>query len=305
MKNIISIYSLFLASFILFGQSDPSFRQNQFNSMQLNPAHTGANERNEITALAINSLVGIDGAPKTVMLSGNFNISKRMGIGFTALNDEIGPLRTTRLGISGAYHLPLSKKWKASLGLNGFISNVGVNLPSLSTTVVNDPHMSSVLTSGMQLRAGWGLLCYSEKVYFGVSQPILGNVNFIDAEMSNFVQAPSIVAYLGSELKIGGNWRFRPNVVYRYVPSFPVYLDMTSMFTFNNKVDIGLSYQLKGALSAILGVALNDAVYVGYGYSYPTSQLNRITFQTHEIGVKTKFGKPKKSFDFQNPRFFN
>jgi type IX secretion system PorP/SprF family membrane protein len=305
MKNITSIFTLFLLSINLFGQSDPSFRQNQFNVLQLNPAQTGSNEQNELTALSVNSWIGLEGAPKTVTISGNFNVNNRMGIGFTALNDEAGPLRTTRLGISGAYHLPISKRWKVSLGLNGFISNVGVDLPSLSTTVLNDPHMATSLTTGMQLRAGWGLLCYGEKAYFGLSQPIIGNVNFINSEMSNFVQAPSLIAYAGFELDMINSWRLRPNVVYRYVPTFPLYLEMTSMFTYDKKIDIGLSYQVLGSASAILGIKLNDVFYVGYAYSYPTTKLNRVVFNTHEIGIRTTFGRSKKSFDFQNPRFFN
>lgn len=305
MKNILSIFSLLVATSSLFAQSDPGFRQNQFNAMQLNPAQAGANDRNEINALSVNSWIGVEGAPTTFTASGNFNATNNLGVGFTALSDQIGPVKTFRLGISGAYHLPLNKKWKMSLGLNAFLSNIAVDLPSLTTTVSYDPHMVSALNSGIQLKGGWGLLVYSKNLYLGVSQPILGNVKFLNANMTQFVQSPSFITYAGADYKIDGKWDFRPNLVYRYVKAFPTYLNMTAMFTYDKKIDLGLDYQLQGSIGAILGVEINKALYVGYGYSFPTSKLSRITSQTHEIAVRVRFGKTKSGFNFQNPRFFN
>ena len=281
MKNILSIFSFLVATSALFGQSDPGYRQNQFNAMQLNPAQAGANDRNEINALSVNSWIGVEGAPTTFTASGNFNATNNLGVGFTALSDQIGPVKTFRLGISGAYHLPLNKKWKMSLGLNAFLSNIAVDLPSLTTTVSYDPHMVSALNSGIQLKGGWGLLVYSKNLYLGVSQPILGNVKFLNAK-----------------------WDFRPNLVYRYVKAFPTYLNMTAMFTYDKKIDLGLDYQLQGSIGAILGVEINKALYVGYGYSFPTSKLSRITSQTHEIAVRVRFGKTKSGFN-DEVRFFS
>ena len=117
MNKIILISGMLLSVSTTFGQSDPSYRQNQFNAMQLNPAQTGSNDRNEINVLTSESWIGIDGAPKTTTASGNFNATNRLGVGFVALNDQIGPVKTNRIGISGAYHLPLNKHWKMSIGL--------------------------------------------------------------------------------------------------------------------------------------------------------------------------------------------
>jgi len=136
MNKIILIIGMLLSISTIFGQSDPSYRQNQFNAMQLNPAQTGSNDRNEINVLTTESWIGMDGAPKTTTASGNFNATNRLGVGFVALNDQIGPVKTNRIGISSAYHLPLNKKWKMSIGLNGMVSNMTVDLPSLSTQLL-------------------------------------------------------------------------------------------------------------------------------------------------------------------------
>lgn len=305
MKTLVITFGMVLSAFMLNAQSDPAYRQNQFNAMVLNPAQTGANERNQITVDANKSWVGVEGTPKTISATGNFNLTDQLGIGFTAVNDEIGPVKTNRIGISSAYHLKLDRNWTAAIGLSGMISNVVVDLPSLNTTVLNDPHMQSTLNSGTQLRAGYGGLIYRKDFYFGFSQPIIGQVNFTNATMDQFVQSPSFVTYAGGEVKMNNNWSFRPNILYRYVRAFSPYIDVTAMFTYDKKIDLGATYQLNGSVGALLGIDINQALYVGYAYTYPTTRLSRVTSQTHEIALRVTFGKSKKSWGFQNPRFFN
>lgn len=303
----INILSLFVVAILqqANAQSDPSFRQNQFNAIILNPAQTGAVERNQLTVHGINSWVGIQGAPKTLSATGNFNVSDQMGLGFVAVNDEIGPVKTSRIGVSGAYHLKLNRKWVASVGLSAMMSNVSVDLTSLNTTIVNDPHMQSVLNSGTQLRAGLGGLVYSKNFYFGISQPLIGKVSFTNVNMDQFVHSSSFVAYTGGVIDLKKDWQFRPNLVYRYVKSFPAYLDFTSVFTYDKRIDFGLTYQLNGGAGALFGVELDNGLYVGYAYTYPTTKLNRASAQSHELALRVNFGKSKKTFGFRNPRFFN
>lgn len=308
--NILKLSSILLLVIAMnkpytIAQSDPSFRQNQFNAIILNPAQTGANQRNQLTVHGIKSWVGIQGAPQTISATGNFNVTENMGLGFVAMNDEIGPVKTSRFGVSGAYHLKLNKKWVASLGLSAMVSNVSIDLPSLSTTVLNDPHMQGVLNTGTQLRAGLGGLIYSENFYVGFAQPVIGKVAFANVTMDQFVHSASFLAYVGGSVGMNKDWQFRPNLVYRYVKSFPPYIDFSGLFTYDKRIDFGVTYQLQGALGGIFGVELDNGLYVGYAYTYPTTKLNRASSQSHELALRLNFGKSKKSFGFQSPRFFN
>ncbi len=92
------------------GQADPSFRQNQFNILMLNPAQAGANSYNDISVLASRSLVGFTGAPKTYTASGNFRVFNNLGLGVTAFRDQLGPVTTTRGSLNLAYHLKMNNK---------------------------------------------------------------------------------------------------------------------------------------------------------------------------------------------------
>jgi type IX secretion system PorP/SprF family membrane protein len=304
-NKLLVLFALTTICEAINAQSDPSFRQNQFNAIILNPAQTGAVDRNQVTVHGINSWGGIQGAPKTLSATGNFNLSDEMGFGFVTMNDEIGPVKTTRLGLSSAYHLKLSKNWAASIGLSAMISNVTVNLASLNTTVLNDPHMQTMLNTGTQLRAGMGGLLYSKNFYLGISQPLMGKVNFANVDMDKFVHSTSIVAYTGGVIELNRDWQLRPNLVYRYVNSFPPYIDFTGLVTYDNRIDFGLTYQHQGGAGVLFGVELDNGLYIGYGYTYPTTKLNRATSQSHELALRMSFGKSKKKFGFRNPRFFN
>ena len=113
-NSIIVALGIVIASFQALGQ-DPNYRQNQFNALMLNPAQAGANSYNDISTLANAQWGGFKGAPKTMTLSGNFNILKNFGLGATLLQDELGPVKTTQFSINGAYHLKLSNTWRLSL----------------------------------------------------------------------------------------------------------------------------------------------------------------------------------------------
>ena len=300
----VTILSVIIGNSLL-GQLDPSFKQNQFNAMVLNPAQVGAENRSSISVNGQKSWLGIEGSPKTFNAMLNLNVTDKLGLGVLVLNDELGPVKTNRVGLSSAYHLKINKKWRASLGISTFISNTVVDLPSLTTTVLSDPHLQTVLNSGSQLRVGFGGLIYSEKVYFGISQPTAGEVEFVYSNMQNFIPTPSFVAYTGTSIDLNREWQFRPNLTYRFVKSMPTYLDMAATFTYDKTIDLGLTYQLMSGLGVLLGVEVNNLFYAGYSYTYPTSRLNTAASQSHEVSLRFKFGKEKKSFGFQSPRFFN
>lgn len=309
MKRIIT-HSFILAVAILAtagkaqGQADPSFRQNQFNILMLNPAQAGANSYNDISVLASRSLVGFTGAPKTYTASGNFRVFNNLGLGVTAFRDQLGPVTTTRGSLNLAYHLKMNNKWNIALGLRGMISSMNIDLPSLNTTVENDPHMANTLNSGTLFGAGWGVVVYHKNVYFGLSQPRVGKVKFTNVNMTDYVESNGVVGYVGGNIPMNENFDARPNALVRYVNGQPLYVDINAMFTYKKKLDFGLSYQWASNAGVVLGYEINKKLYVGYSYSVPVNELNRISMQAHELVLRLKLNESKPS-KFQGPRFFN
>lgn len=307
MKRIFVILAVSF-SMIAQAQFNPNFRQNKFNALLLNPAQAGANQYNEVALLGTQSWVGFEGAPRSLTASGNFNLKHNLGFGVTGHLDQLGPTRSSRLTGDLAYHLSLNSEWTASIGLRAMISSIYVDLPSLTTTVADDPYMSQALVSGTLFDVGFGGLVYSDQYYFGVSMPRVAQLKFMNVDMQQFVNRRSGILYGGATFDIGSAMEIRPSLVARYITSYPLLLDINAMFTYDKKYDFGLNYQLLNSVGLVLGYHLGDQFSLGYAYSIPTSSLNRVTFQSHEIVLKFKIlnqGGGANSRNSQSPRFFN
>jgi type IX secretion system PorP/SprF family membrane protein len=302
-NNLAALLVISILSTSLVAQVDPSYRNNQFNILMLNPAQSGASSTDDISVLTSKSLIGFTGAPRTLTASGNFRILENIGLGITALNDQNGPMSTTSGAFNLAYHLKLDKKWKMSVGIKASVSNLSVDLPALTTTQ-NDPNMKTVLSSGMQMGTGWGALLYSKSTYFGIAQPNVSKRTFQYVDMSEYVNTKGFLTYAGTNLKINNNFTFRPSIVVRYIKSYPVYTNLNAFFTYRSKLDFGVNYQIKSSIGVTVGFEINKKLYFGYSYSTPTTSLNRISTQAHEFVMRIRMNN-KFGMNFQGPRFFN
>jgi type IX secretion system PorP/SprF family membrane protein len=302
-NSIIAALGIVVASFQALGQ-DPNYRQNQFNALMLNPAQAGANSYSDISTLANSQWGGFKGAPKTMTVSGNFNILKNFGLGVTLLQDELGPVSNTQFAINGAYHLKLNEKWRLSMGIRGIAGNLNVNLTELQTTVPMDPDMANNLTTGLTFNAGWGVLLYHKNFYFGVAQPRVGKMDFLGRNMSLYVDNKGgYLGYMGGSFSLNPTILLRPNVVARYMQGLPWTVDINTIFTHKIGLDFGVSYQVKSAIGAIVGYDINNRFYLGYSYTFPTSRLNQVTVQSHEVALRYRFNN--NTSRCQGPRFFN
>jgi type IX secretion system PorP/SprF family membrane protein len=282
---------------------DPNFRMNQFNALMLNPAQAGSNSYSDISVLGITQWSSLPGAPKTAAFSGNFKMGESFGLGAVIMQDEVGPVNSFNVSINAAYHLKLSRKWKLAVGLKGIVGNTNVDLQSLQVVEV-DPDMAANLNSGISYNAGYGFVLYSEKFYLGYSQPKVAKTTYLDRNMSLYVDGKGgHLGYIGTNLNMGRNWMWRPNLVTRYIPTLPLIMDVNSIFTSKAGLDLGVSYQLNSSVGAIVGYNIKKRFYVGYSYSYPLNELSNVTMQTHEIGLRYMFNE--KNTSYQGPRFFN
>ncbi len=302
-NNIILTFGVMLVGYQAQAQ-DPNYRQNQFNALMLNPAQAGANSYNDISTLANTQWTGLRGAPKTMTLSGNFNILKNFGLGVSLLQDELGPVKSTQFAVNGAYHLKLNQNWRLSAGIRAIAGNTTVNLLDLNTNVPMDPDMLSNMSTGLQFNAGFGFLLYHKNFYLGFSQPRVGDTYFQDRDMGLYVDTKGgYVGYMGGNIKLGSAWTLRPNAVARQMKGLPLTLDMNMIVTHKIGFDFGLSYQLNSAIGGILGYDFGNKFYLGYAYSFPLSSLNTVAIQSHEIALRYKFNN--NASRCQGPRFFN
>ena len=285
-------------------QTDPSYRQYQFNALTLNPAQAGSNDYSDVSVVGTQYWVGMPGAPKTASVSGNFRVFDNFGAGATFISDQTGPVHSTSLNLVGAYHLKINNNWKISAGLKLSAINHSVITSELSTTVANDPDMMNNLTTGLSYNAGFGFLAYSKKLYVGFSVPRVASLRFNRMDMSNFIDKKGgYITYAGVNLELGQHLELRPSVMAVFGYGGPLSMDINAVFTAKKLIDFGLTYHLKGSIGAIVGVNIKDRFYVGYSYAYPMNAMNKVSIQSHELALRLKFNKAVRTAD--SPRFFN
>jgi type IX secretion system PorP/SprF family membrane protein len=286
-----------------FAQTEPMYTQYRFNAMVINPAQAGA--QNQIDASFLNrwQWVGVPGAPKTMSFSLNAPIKENFGLGLTFVNDLTGPVQNTNVGLNGAYHLPISKKFIFALGLNGMVSNTSVDLNSLTTISKNDENFQQNLTTGINFNTGWGLLLYSKAAYIGVSEPRIFKYGFLNANNTKVNYANHFFVYGGYNKTINEKLELRPSAMVRLAQDAPISVDVNLVTCLYKTLDLGLTYHHTSALGFIIGYEHNDKIYVGYAYDLPINTINKGTYQTHEIALRFKIKDSYKKIS--NPRYFN
>ena len=104
MKKIYIIL-VFLLTYQMQAQQDPQYTQYMYNMNVVNPAYAGSKESLSITALYRNQWSGFDGAPETFTFSAHSPFGDKIGLGLSAIKDELGPISETNVFVDFSYTL--------------------------------------------------------------------------------------------------------------------------------------------------------------------------------------------------------
>ena len=129
---------------VSFAQQDAQYTQYMYNTINVNPAYAGSRGALSIFGLHRAQWVGMDGAPVTNSFSVNTPINEsKIGVGFSVVNDKIGP--TVENDISGdiSYTIQTSETWKLSFGIKGTASMLNLNVGDLDPADQNDPQFQN------------------------------------------------------------------------------------------------------------------------------------------------------------------
>ncbi|MGQ8338418.1 PorP/SprF family type IX secretion system membrane protein [Sunxiuqinia sp. A32] len=309
MKLRIKIYLIFplcLLSYLSYAQQDPLFSQYMNNPVSINPAYAGSKGMLNITTLARQQWVGIDGAPETLSLSVNspFKVYN-VGVGLSLIYDVIGPVKQTGLYADYAYHLEVSNKSKLSFGLKGGFNLYDYNLLSLRGSE-NDELIALQGDRNMFLpNFGLGVFYYSDKHYLGLSAPkLIKNSLSDDKSTQNVINYEEIHYFLmgGMILGVSDFIKFKPSFITRFVSGSPFSAELSGAFIFHDKLLLGLMYRFEDSFGALFSIQLSPQLKIGYAYDGTHSRLGKYNSGTHEIMLSydLKFGHKKTL----SPRFF-
>lgn len=286
MKKI-SIILVFIATSFLevVAQQDAQYTQYMYNTQVVNPAYAGSRGVFSIAALYRSQWIGLDGAPTTQTLNINSPVSKRVGVGLSIVNDEIGngTNQNTYFNADFAYSVPTSDTGKLSLGLKAGGHLLDVNLTKLRNynpgfVATDDNDMDKKFTPNF----GAGIYYYTDRFYMGLSVPnFLQTTHFKTSEGSNsYLMKEKMEYYLisGFVTDINYNLKLKPAVLVKALSGAPLQVDLSATFLFNEKFSLGAAYRWNAAVSTLFGFQINEKIMLGMAYDRETTELGGTRF---------------------------
>jgi len=285
----------------IWAQQDPQFTQYMYNTLNVNSAYAGSRGHMSITGIHRSQWLGIDGAPQTQTLSIDSPIAKKVGLGLSIINDNIGPSEEIYIDLNFSYTIKLSDNNRLSFGAKGggrlfnldFTKGQSQN-PDAIFQNVNDRFLPTV---------GAGLYLHSDTKYLGVSIPnFFADEHYDDIQGSLAAERIHIFLIGGVVTNFSEILKFKPAFLLKHVVGSPLSLDLSANFMFYNRFTIGAAYRWDDSFSGLAGFQITPALNIGYAYDYTTSELQRFTSGSHEIMIRFELKSEEKKL--KSPRFF-
>lgn len=306
MKKISLLFLLAFSSlFEANAQQDPHYTQYMYNMNVINPAYAGSKENLSFGLLYRKQWVEIEDSPTTFTASGHSPVGKNVGLGLSAISDNIGPVSENNLYADFSYTLQLGGEHKLAMGMKAGLSmlKIGLNSQVASTLPVRSDGAFAQDTNSANFNLGTGLFYYTNKYYLALSVPNLLKTRHLDF---NGVQYGSEVQHYfltgGYVFDLNQNLKFKPFFMVKSAFNAPTSFDLSTNFLLYDKFELGATYRYQDSFGAMTSYRISPGIRVGYAYDHIVSDLKVATPSSHEVILLFDLNFPKKVTG--SPRYF-
>tara|TARA_B100000508_G_C11446902_1_gene271872 strand:- start:407 stop:1363 length:957 start_codon:yes stop_codon:yes gene_type:complete len=305
---IMKKFSLFLllisilSTGIVSAQQDPQYTQYMYNMNVVNPAYAGSKETLSITGLYRKQWSGLEGAPETITLSAHSPIADKIGLGLSAIKDELGPVKETNVYVDFSYTLQVSKSMYLALGLKAGATFHDVGLSGLELQDNDDPFFTNDINNTYP-NIGAGAFFYGDNFYVGLSVPNFLNSVHLDENGLKFgSETQHYFATAGYVFQVSDNVKLKPSAMVKSAFDAPLSFDANLNALFYEKFELGVSYRLEDSFAGLVGFQATDYLRIGYAYDHVVSDLDVVTNASHEVILTFDLFFKQKSL--RSPRYF-
>jgi type IX secretion system PorP/SprF family membrane protein len=302
MKSRLLLFLLILVGISSQAQQDAQFTQYMYNTINVNPAYAGSRGVTSIFGMHRTQWVGIEGAPQTNSFSINTPLGEsKVGLGLSVISDKIGPTVDNNLAADFSYTIQTSDTYKLAFGIKAGGSFFNLDVSRLDPNNPVDPSLTNYNKFNPQL--GAGLYLHSEKTYLGVSVP-----NFLQTNRYNdndvAIYSPKMTYYFiaGHVFDLSPSVQCKPALLTKLVNGAPLQVDLSGNFLIIDKFTLGVAYRWDAAVSGLAGFQVSESLFIGYGYDYETTQLQKYNSGSHEVFLRYELFSAYNSI--VSPRFF-
>ncbi|WP_372641837.1 PorP/SprF family type IX secretion system membrane protein [Ancylomarina sp.] len=317
-RHIISIFILTtlicLFSFCtkLSAQENILFSNYNHNKLFLNPAYSGSNPYMEIAMGYHKQWTGIDGAPKSAILSAHAPLNNsQVGLGAMLYSNKIGILNETGFFANYAYKINMPKDRVFSFGFQAGLVNKEVRWSEVTTYDPNfngdDPSIPNMNVSSIAPNFGIGAYYNTPKFHIGLSAPrLLQNAYPHEKGLSKSInfEFNDIYFYLNSGVLININSEIQASPSVLFFSS----LNSITNYSFNlnlshiNGISAGGSFRSEKYWAINMGYEFDSTLGISYSFENSLDKLKKGDHTSHEIFITYKISLKKSSYT--SPRYF-
>ena len=212
-----------------FAQQDAQYTQYMYNTVSVNPAYAGSRGHMSIAALHRSQWVGLDGAPVTQTLNIHSPIGYRgVGLGFSIVNDKIGPTSETNFDVDFSYTLYTSSEGRLSFGLKASANLLDVRFSELDQ-FVPDQTLQQDIDNRLSPNIGAGIYYHTNKFYAGLSVPrFLETSHFEESSLSTANEQMNFYLITGYVWDLNSFLKFKPTLLSKITQGAPLQVDVSS-----------------------------------------------------------------------------
>jgi len=310
-KNLIALVFVIASFGAITAQQDAQFTQYMYNTISINPAYAGSRGVLSMAALHRSQWVGLDGAPTTQTLNVNSPVGRRVGLGLSIVNDEIGngTNQETYFDVSFSYTVPTGNDGKLSFGLKAGGHLLNIDFAKLAGfTEEQSSNGFPNIDKKFSPNFGAGIYYHTNRFYAGLSAPnILETEHFDNSGVTrSYLARERLNWYLiaGYVFDLNQNLKLKPALLFKTVKGAPLQADLSASFLINDKFSLGAAYRWDAALSALAGFQISDQFMVGLAYDREVTELGNTSFNDGSFEVFLRYELFKNQNRVLTPRFF-
>jgi type IX secretion system PorP/SprF family membrane protein len=305
MKNILYMLAVVIvAHTTAFAQQDPHFTQYFDNTLFVNPAYAGSKGVLNITGIHREQWVGFEGRPRSTTLSMHTPLSyESVGLGFTMVNDQAGPVKQTMFYGDFSYSIKFRKKGhKLAFGVKAGVNLINIGTTGLETTSAGDPKLLQNVRNSVNPNVGVGIYYHTPSFFIGASTPKMIENSYSDLKNGGSIERRHYFGIIGGVITLSRDWKLRPTSQVKITEGAPISVDASIAGIYSEKFWIGAMYRLDAAFGAFVQYQLSPQFKLGVATDFGTQQIRNYNYGTFELLASYDFVFKKQGI--RSPRYF-
>lgn len=291
-----------------FGQGNHSLTQYFQVPNLLNPGFTGLQDYTDLKIASQQQWTAFDEAPKSYLFSisapvyftddkealfdtvRGYKPVMRGGMGAFVIQKNMGGFKDLETGLSYAMHVPITSKYRLSMGMTASYSRVKADLDKFIVRDEDDTFYKSIVSSDGSLQyllLDAGLLLSSERFTVGYSALRLSSSRFginkeVDSKDKLNIRHQAIVTY---NFMPDINWEVIPSLLFRYERFVGSTAGINVKARYRSQFWGGLGLNTGDSFSGLVGFTFKNNFHLSYSYAMSLNEVQNYSMSTHEVVI--------------------